>query len=256
MGKVRIAYSHLGIGSVAVCGCHDQAGGKLRAYNEPPAVVGGTGPDCSRIGGSSSLFYPTGSGVWILDLGAMPASNRGTVVISQALPSGTSVTHNLKGSTTGAFAGEETDLGTVTHGSTFVGQYRYFKLTSTLTSNSQRDSSPLVVYFSVLYPRGYLTTGSLDLLLDVDFTPEYDGSWEIDSIIPSGSSLALAAQASNEIDSVGRLIGDIINIGAIAHASAITIRKRFYGVHAVFNSDANQMGTPRLTRIKANFPNG
>lgn len=250
MGKVRLAYSHLGIGAAAVCGCYDQSGGKLRSYNEPSAVVGDT-----RVGGSSSLFYPSGSGRWRLDLGAVPQVTRGHVRISQGVPSGTSLVHTLKGSNTGAFAGEETNLGTVIDATLINAAYRYFELLSTFTSNTQRDLSPLVDYFDVIYQRGYPSVGECDLLLDVGFTPEYNGAWEIESTIPSGSTLTLTAKASNQIDGLS-LAGDIENIGAIAHGGTISIRKRYYLIHATFQTDANSRLTPRLTRIKANFPNG
>ncbi len=247
MGKVRIAYSHLGIGSAPICGCHDQPGGKLRARNEPPAVVGTT-----RIGGSASLVYPSGSGRWRLDLGATPQVSRGYVRISQKVPAGTSVGHNLKASNTGAFAGEEVNLGAVVDGDAINAAYRHFELESTLTANTQRDSSPLIDYFDVIYQRGYPSSGSTDLLLDAGFTPERNGSWEIDSIVPSGSTLTLTAQASNREN----FDSEVENIGAIAHGNAISKRKRFYKVHAVFQTDATATKTPRLTRIKAVFPNG
>lgn len=243
----RLAYSHLGIGSAAVCGCHDGAGGFLRAYNEPSAACG-----TSICGGSNNLFYSSGSGVWILDLGIQPVVNQAIVRIGQKIPASASLSHNLKGSTTGVFGGEEVNLGTVVDGTTITGKYRYFKLTSTYTSTSNKDASPEISYFSVEYPRGYPSTGSLELLLDIDFTPENDGSWEIVSSIPAGASLTLTAKASNE----GKFEGEETNVGAIAHAGAITVRKRFYKVTGSFASDATNAKTPSLKRIKANFPNG
>lgn len=247
MTNVRMAFSHQGTGAASVCGCHSQAGGKLRAFNEPPAVVGST-----RVGGASSLFYPTGSGVWLLDIGAQPISNKAVVIIDDDIPTGTTLVHNLKGSTTGAFAGEEVNIGSVVNESTFTGKYRYFKLTSTFSSNSLRTLTPLVRFFSVTYPRGYPSQGTCNLLLDVGFTPEFNGSWEIVSRLPTGVSLALTAKASNE----GLFTGEETDIGAIAHAGVISIRKRYYKVSCVFNSDADNIQTPALRRIKANFPNG
>src|SRR5579884_103428 len=247
MGKVRLNYSHLGIGSAAVCGCHDQPGGILRVHNEPPAVVGDI-----HVGGSSSLFYPNGQGVWRLDVGAIPVVSQGHVRIAQVIPAGTSLTHTLQGSLTGAFAGEEVTLGTVIDGSLINGAYRYFKLTSVFTSDSQRDLTPIIEYFDVIYQRGYPPAGSCDLLMDVGFTPEYNGSWEVDSIVPAGAVLTLTAQGSNRelFDS------EVEDLGAIANGAQITIRKRFYKVHVVMQSDATGTLTPRLTRIKATFPNG
>ena len=246
-GAVMLAYSHLGIGSAPVVGCHDQSGGKLRAYNEPRAVVGTT-----KVGGATSLFHVTGQGVWRLDLGAAPLANKATVRIAQSAPTGTTIAHNLKASNTGAFAGEETDLGAVVDGTTFTGAYRHFSLTTTFTSNTQRDKSPIIEHFSILYPRGYPASGETDLYLDVEFTPERSGEWEIDSIVPSGTTLTLTAEASNRED----FDRDVVNIGAIADGGAILERKRFYRVHLIMTTDADAIKTPRLTRIKANFPNG
>lgn len=251
MSGVKLTYSHLGIGSAPICGCHDQSGGIIRAYNEPIAVIGTTG-----IGGSSSLFYPTGQGKWILDLGRVPLATRGVVRISEVVPVGTTATFSLKASNTGAFAGEEVVIGSVSDGSIITTSYRYFELTMNLTSNTNRDSSPMIDMFMVVYPRGYPVTGSCRLLLDVQFTPEQNGSWEIDSIIPSGSSLVLNATASNQIDSGGNLIGDVQAIGAITHGQSITVRKRYYNIDVSFQSTPSLNDTPRLRRIKANFPNG
>lgn len=248
MGRVRLAYSHLGIGSAAVCGCHDQAGGFLRANDEPPAAVGTT-----RVGGAASLFHISGSGTWILDLGSVPLVSEAHIVISDDVPAGTTLEHHLYGSLTGAFAGEETDLGLVEHGDTISDSYRYFKLVSTFEANANRDRSPEVDFFMVIYQRGYPDTGSLNILLDVGFTPERNGSWEIDSVVPAGSTLTLTAEASNR-DTFPP--AETVTVGAIAHGNAISIRKRFYRIAVAMATDSTSSKTPRLKRIKATFPNG
>ena len=248
MGKVRLTYSHLGIGSAAICGCHDQAGGILRAENEPPAVVGTT-----KVGGAVSLFHVAGSGTWLLDLGAVPIVSEAHIAISDDEPAGTTLTHHLYGSLTGAFAGEETDLGLVEHGDTIGDSYRHFKLVSDFASNANRDRSPEVDFFMVIYQRGYPDTGSLNILLDVGFTPERDGSWEIDSVVPSGATLTLTAEASNR-DTFPR--SETVRIGAIANGNPISVRKRFYRIAVAMATDSTSSKTPRLKRIKATFPNG
>lgn len=71
----------------------------------------------------------------VMDLGSVPVVN-GEWFFEDTTPAGTSVTYMAWASDTGAFAGEETSLGTVVDGNAINTLKRYYKVKATLTTNN------------------------------------------------------------------------------------------------------------------------
>lgn len=78
-----------------------------------------------------------------MDLGETPA-NDGEWVLSDIQPAGTSITYQAWASTTGAFTGEETDLGAIVDGDPITNLKRYYRVKATLTANGDLSVSPTV----------------------------------------------------------------------------------------------------------------
>ena len=76
-----------------------------------------------------------------IDMGQTP-TNDGEWVLDDIQPSGTSITYQAWASSTGAFAGEETDLGAITDGTVITNLKRYYRVKATLTASSDGSQTP------------------------------------------------------------------------------------------------------------------
>ena len=76
-----------------------------------------------------------------MDLGSTPA-NDGEWILEDIQPTGTSITYQAWASATGAFAGEETDLGAIIDGQAITNLKRYYRVKATLTASTDRVSTP------------------------------------------------------------------------------------------------------------------
>lgn len=78
-----------------------------------------------------------------MDLGATPP-NSGEWQFDDVLATGTSITYAAWASDTGAFAGEETSLGTVLDGDPIIILKRYYRVKATLYANSNQTQTPIL----------------------------------------------------------------------------------------------------------------
>lgn len=76
-----------------------------------------------------------------MDVGSTPTNN-GEWVIEDIVPTGTTLTYQAWASATGAFAGEETDLGAIVDGDAITNLKRYYRVKATLTANGDQSVSP------------------------------------------------------------------------------------------------------------------
>jgi hypothetical protein len=76
-----------------------------------------------------------------MDLGSAPTVD-GEWLLTASVPAGTSLTYQAWASDTGAFAGEETDLGAIVDGDAIIVRERYYRVKVTFTSDSTQDFTP------------------------------------------------------------------------------------------------------------------
>lgn len=89
-------------------------------------------------------YQSTGSISIKLDLGLTPA-DPGEWVLEDIRDDGSSISYQAWSSATGAFAGEETNLGTIVDGQTISNLKRYYKVTATLTASADNLTTPKVL---------------------------------------------------------------------------------------------------------------
>lgn len=85
-----------------------------------------------------------------IDIGEVPTV-AGEWVIEDIKPTGTTLTYTAEYSTTGAWGGEEVSIGTIYDGLAISVLARYWRVTSTLTTNIARDETPILQSIKVDY---------------------------------------------------------------------------------------------------------
>jgi len=88
-------------------------------------------------------YQSTGSISVKLDVGSVPTNN-GEWILEDVRDAGTTIDYHAWASATGAFTGEETDLGIIVDGDAITNLKRYYKITATLTTSSDKLTSPRI----------------------------------------------------------------------------------------------------------------
>lgn len=120
------------------------AGSLRRAINEGPSTEAVTGKDLRFTVTMLPRYQATGSISVKLDLGSTPA-DPGEWELIDVRDGGTTIAYQAWASATGAFAGEETNLGTIVDGDAITNLKRYYKITATLTASTDRLTTPKVI---------------------------------------------------------------------------------------------------------------
>lgn len=105
------------------------------------------------------------------------------------------------------------------------------------------------IAFEVLMLNRYQTTGSISIKLDLGQTPIDNGEWVLSDIRDNGSSVSYQAWSST----TGVFAGEETNLGTIVDGTVITDLKRYYKITATLTASADNMTSPHIQKIKANF---
>lgn len=120
------------------------AGSLRRAVNVAPSTFEEVGVDLAFTVTMQNRYQATGSISVKLDLGSTPADD-GEWELIDVRDGGTTIAYQAWASATGAFAGEETNLGTIVDGDAITNLKRYYKITATLTASTDRLTTPKVI---------------------------------------------------------------------------------------------------------------
>ncbi len=99
-----------------------------------------------------------------------------------------------------------------------------------------------------MLPR-YQTTGSISIKLDLGTTPLDPGEWEFSDIRDGETTIVYQAWAS----ATGAFAGEETSLGTIADGDLITNLKRYYKITATLSASADNLVTPKILKLKANF---
>lgn len=119
-------------------------GALARAVNEGPPTFDMGGTDLAFTVTLANRYQPAGSISIKLNLGQTPL-DPGEWVIEDVRDAGSGISYQAWSSATGAFAGEETPLGTIEDGQEITDLKQFYKITCSLTASADRLTSPRIL---------------------------------------------------------------------------------------------------------------
>lgn len=103
--------------------------------------------------------------------------------------------------------------------------------------------------FEVTMQNRYQSTGSISIKLDLGVTPLDPGEWEFSDIRDGGTTIVYQAWSS----ATGAFAGEETSLGTIVDGDLITNLKRYYKITATLAASADNLITPKILKVKANF---
>lgn len=103
--------------------------------------------------------------------------------------------------------------------------------------------------FDVIMQNRYQSSGSISIKLDLGLTPADPGEWVLEDIRDDGSSISYQAWSS----ATGAFAGEETSLETIVDGQTIADLKQYYKVTATLTPSADNLSSPKVLKIKANF---
>jgi hypothetical protein len=116
--------------------------------------------------------------------------------------------------------------------------------------NIDLETNPGSVQLALQSPGHYFQTGYYNMVIDLGQQPEQNGKWTFELTTPSTTSVVFTAWASE----TGQFIGEEMILGEVENNDPISIKTRFYKIHATLTASNDQTQTPAINRIYISFP--